>query len=133
MKTTIPVTFSVCLLTSGYAQTGFGEVWSDDIEREVELRADVIFAGVRDEPEVVPTDRAVWEDAMGAETRFNEEWRGAVEQAIEAGYEKLRAGLDDSECGGCRGDGAIGLVTCSACRGSGLSSQGEVELMGRAS
>jgi hypothetical protein len=55
-----------------------------------ELRAEVTFRGVLDEPSVTPLERAHWLDTVGPEG--GEEWIGAEEQAIEAAWQQMRSG-----------------------------------------
>jgi len=55
-----------------------------------ELRAEVTFRGVLDEPTVTPLERAHWLDTVGPEG--GEEWIGAEEQAIEAAWQQMRSG-----------------------------------------
>jgi hypothetical protein len=129
--TTIEVTITLTVERAGWHDSPFGRLYGD-YEREHELRAEVTYTVPNDKPEVSWLDQAVVED-LGLTA---DELQGAEEQAAEAAYLKLRAGLTDDECGGCRGEGCVPLgggraQTCPACRGSGLSSAGEAELARR--
>lgn len=58
----------------------------------VELRAEVTLRD-EGEPDIVPLDRAVWEDAIGPEIVFggveSPSWIGAKEAAFDAAVERL--------------------------------------------
>lgn len=81
--TTVEVTFSVWLERVGHFDhpfSGYG-----DIEVERQLRAEVTFRGVNDEPTVDRLEKAEWERLSADEQVMGEE------SAIDAAVAKLRA------------------------------------------